>query len=112
MAASDFFVEFDTLGREFRCKWSKDNGNASLKALDAVFSKHLPTLKAIEGVKSVKRVVCGECQDFKIIVEISAAGHDPWSKTSYSPETDILSDFAAIEGASGEETQTYTFMSF
>ena len=60
----------------------------------------------------MKRVVCGECQDFKIIVEISAAGHDPWSKTSYSPETDILSDFAAIEGASGEETQTYTFMSF
>ena len=49
-------------GAEFRCKWSKEDGNASLKALSAVFDKHVAALKAIEGVKSVKRVVCGGCQ--------------------------------------------------
>jgi hypothetical protein len=78
-----FFVDFDTLGREFRCKWSQDDNNASLEGLQGVFTKHLAALKAIEGVKSVKRVVCGGCQDFKIVVEISAEGHGPWSEGKY-----------------------------
>ena len=51
-------------------------------------------------------------KDFKIIVEISAAGHGPWEGTSYAPEADILADMKAVEGASSVETQTYTFMSF
>ena len=51
-------------------------------------------------------------KDFKIIVEISAAGHGPWEGTAYAPEADILADMKAVEGASSVETQTYTFMSF
>lgn len=109
---STFFVDFDTLGREFRCKFSTENGNASLKALQAVFEKHLSTLKGIKGVKSVKRVACGACQDFKIVVEILASEHDSWSKAKYSPEATILEDFKAIKGVSCVETQTYTFMSY
>merc|ERR1712028_209047 len=93
-----FFVDFDTLGREFRCKWSQDDNNASLEGLQGVSTKHLAALKAIEGVKSV--------------VEISAEGHGPWSEGKYAPEADILADMSAVAGASAVETQTYTFMSY
>jgi len=51
-------------------------------------------------------------QDFKIIVEISAEGHGPWSTAAYAPEAGILADMTAVEGATSVETQTYTFMSF
>lgn len=49
-----------------RMKWTADNDKKSLveaqKALDAVKGQ----LKHIEGVKSIQRVVCGGCQDFKV----------------------------------------------
>ena len=107
-----YFVDFDTIGREFRCKFSTHEGNASLKALQSVFEKHVSTLKSIKGVKSVKRIVCGGCHDFKIIVEIAAANHDEWSKKKYEPEANILGAFKTIKGVSNVETQTYTFMSY
>ena len=107
-----YFVEFDTLGREFRCKWEETDGNKSLERLDAVFKKHLASLKAIKGVKSVKRVVCGGCHDFKIVVEIAAANHEAWEKAAYSPESTILAEFKAIPGVKSVETQLYTFMSY
>ena len=34
---------------------------------------HLPTLKQLTGFKSVQRIVCGGCLDFKIIVTLDAA---------------------------------------
>jgi hypothetical protein len=59
-------VDFDTIAREWRCKWSADNDKASLveaqKAIDAVLAE----VKAIDGCKSVQRVVCGGCLDFKV----------------------------------------------
>ena len=107
-----YFVDFDTIGREFRCKFSTENGNASLKSLQGIFEKYLSCLKSIKGVKSVKRVVCGGCHDFKIIVEISADCYDAWSKAKHAPEADVISSFKTVEGVSSVETQTYTFMSF
>ena len=52
--------------REWRMKWSADEDKKALveaqKALEAV----LPAIKALPGFKSVQRVVCGGCSDFKV----------------------------------------------
>ncbi len=54
-------VEFDTVAREWRMKWSPDNDKSSLAAVQAVVDKTLGELKSLDGVKSVQRVVCGGC---------------------------------------------------
>ena len=104
-------VEFDTLAREWRAKWSPDNDKKSLqeaqKALDGV----LKDVKAVDGVKDVKRVVCGGCMDFKVIVSLQADKFGAWEEAKFAPEEDLLGKLKAIDGISDIETQTYTFMS-
>ena len=68
-------VSFDTIAREWRCKWSEDGDKASLASAQKVLEKYLPQMKA-RG--SVQRTVCGGCLDFKVNTSmgrrISASG--------------------------------------
>ena len=59
-------VDFDTIAREWRCKWSEDNDKKSLAEAQKALNEILPALKAINGVKKVDRVVCGGNLDFKV----------------------------------------------
>jgi hypothetical protein len=59
-------VEFDTVAREWRCKWSADNEKASLASAQKALDSVLAEVKAVDGVKGVQRVVCGGCLDFKV----------------------------------------------
>jgi hypothetical protein len=59
-------VEFDTIAREWRCKWSSDNDKASLVAAQKALNEVLPKLKIVDGVLKVDRIVCGGCLDFKV----------------------------------------------
>jgi len=59
-------VEFDTIAREWRCKWSPDGDKASLVAAQKALETVLADVKKVDGVKSVERVVCGGCLDFKV----------------------------------------------
>lgn len=103
-------VEFDTIAREWRCKWSADNDKKSLqeaqKALDAI----LASLKSIDGVKGVQRVVCGGCLDFKVITSLSADKFGEWGTAEFAPEADFLAKLKEIDGITSVETQTYTLM--
>ena len=46
-------VAFDTIAREWRCKWDgTDETKASLSAAQALIESHLATVKAIPGVSS------------------------------------------------------------
>jgi hypothetical protein len=65
-------VEFDTIAREWRCKWSQDDDKKSLQELQKVLNECTDDIKKIEGVFGVKRIVCGGCMDFKIVVALSA----------------------------------------
>ena len=56
-------VDFDGIAREWRCKWSEDNDKASLVAAQKELDAVLAELKAMDGVKSVQRIVCGGCHD-------------------------------------------------
>jgi hypothetical protein len=59
-------VEFDTIAREWRCKWSADHDKASLVEAQKAIDSILAEVKAVDGCKSVQRVVCGGCLDFKV----------------------------------------------
>ena len=103
-------VSFDKICREWRCKWSADNDKAALaeaqKALDGV----LATLKALPGVVSVQRVVCGGCLDFKVMTQLTAEAFGDWENKGFAPEADFLAKLKGIAGISAVETQTYTLM--
>ena len=62
-------VEFDTIAREWRLKWSPDNDKKSLAAVQQSLNIFLPAIKKIDGVQSVQRIVCGGCLDYKVIEE-------------------------------------------
>ena len=59
-------VEFDTIAREWRLKWSPDDDKKSLAAVQQSLQVFLPAIKKIDGVKSVQRIVCGGCLDYKV----------------------------------------------
>jgi hypothetical protein len=61
-------VEFDTIAREWRLKWSPDDDKKSLAAVQQSLQVFLPAIKKIDGVKSVQRIVCGGCLDYKVVV--------------------------------------------
>ena len=104
-------VSFDVVAREWRMKWTADNDKASLAAAQVLITKHLAALKALDGVKEVKRVVCGGCLDFKVITALDAEKFGAWEGAAFAPEAEFLEEAAKIEGISTVETQTYTFMS-
>ena len=103
-------VEFDTVAREWRCKWSPDDEKKSLAELQKVLSKYLSDVKGVDGVKDVQRVVCGGCLDFKVITSLNGDKFGKWEEAGFAPEEKFLSDIKAIPGVTVVETQTYTLM--
>jgi hypothetical protein len=59
-------VDFDTVAREWRCKWSADNDKLSLAEAQKALNQVLDDIKAVDGFQKVDRVVCGGCLDFKV----------------------------------------------
>jgi len=97
------------LAREWRCKWSEDDGKKSLADLQRVLAAHLPALKALPGAK-VQRIVCGTCHDFKVITSLPRKDFAAWESVGFAPEAEALADMKAVDGATNIETQTYTLM--
>ena len=102
-------VEFDTIAREWRCKWSPDNEKKSLQEAQKLLDSVLSDLKAMGSAK-VQRVVCGGCMDFKVITSLPADKFEAWGEQGFSPEADFLEKLKAIDGVSQVETQTFTLM--
>ena len=65
-------VQFTHIAREWRCKWAEEDDKKTLSAAQAALDARLAQVKAVAGVQSVQRVVCGGCQDFKVIVKLDA----------------------------------------
>ena len=65
-------------------------------------------VKAVDGVVSVQRVVCGGCLDFKIIVSLDASKFGSWEEAKFAPEADFLAAIEKIDGVTQVETQTFT----
>jgi hypothetical protein len=101
-------VSFDTVAREWRCKWSADNDKASLAAAQKVLDKYLPKMKA-KG--KVQRTVCGGCLDFKANTSMSVDAFGKWEAEGFAPEAEFLAELKKIPGITNIETQTFTLMS-
>ena len=68
----------------------------------------MPKIKAIDGLRSVQRVVCGDCKDLKLIIAFDA---DKFNKLAEANlEEGFLAGLKAIEGLDTVETQTFTLM--
>lgn len=103
-------VDFDTTAREWRCKWSVDDDKKSLAELQKILNDSKEELKAIDGLKSVQRVVCSGCLDFKVVIALEGDKFGEWQESSFAPEESFLEKIKEIEGVSTVETQTYTLM--
>lgn len=103
-------VEFDTIAREWRFKWTPDDDKASLASAQQTLDMFSSEIKAIPGVKSVQRVVCGGCMDFKVITALDAESFGSWEQRQFAPEEQFLAAVKAIPGVSQIETQTFTLM--
>jgi predicted TPR repeat methyltransferase len=100
-------VEFDTIAREWRCKWSDVNDKAALIAAQQALSGVLEELKVLG---KVQRVVCGGSLDFKVITSMPACQFNTWREANFAPEEAFLKSLQAIEGITVVETQSYTLM--
>jgi hypothetical protein len=103
-------VEFDTIAREWRCKWSAGDDKKSLQEAQKLLDAALPELKKLDGLRGVQRVVCGGCLDFKVVTSLGADKFGAWSDAGFAPEADFLAKLRAIDGIDQVETQTYTLM--
>ena len=102
-------VTFDTIAREWRCKWSADHDKSSLKAAQSLLDEYIDVIKGTSGVKSVHRIVCGGNLDFKIIVALDEVEFKSWSDVGFTPELSFIDKLKMINGIHTVETQTYTF---
>lgn len=104
-------VEFSKIAREWRCKWSEDNDKASLVAAQKALESVTADLKAVDGVLSVDRQVCGGCLDFKVFTTVDADSFGAWEEKGFAPEADFLKKLEEIDGITFIETQTMTVSS-
>ena len=108
---SDFcFLHTLLLEKSINIKWSADGDKASLTAAQKLLTDTLPTIKSIDGVKGVQRIVCGGCLDFKVITSLDAAKWGDFESGGHGPEPEFLEKLKAIDGITEVETQTYTIM--
>ena len=70
--------------------------------------RYIDEIKAVAGVVSVTRTVCGGCYDFKICTKVKVARFGAWEEAAFAPEGKVLAELGAIAGISSVETQTFT----
>lgn len=103
-------VQYNTIAREWRAKWSNEGNKASLVACQMALESVVEDLYEVDGVVSVERVVCGDCLDFKVITSVSADKFNKWKKDKFEPEEFFIEMLNMIDDVSQIETQTYTKM--
>merc|ERR1712185_439312 len=70
----------------------------------------MPKVSAVAGMKDVRRVVCGGCHDFKVVMSLPADKFGGWEEKKFEPEEEFLEAIKKIAGVSTVEAQTYTTM--
>merc|ERR1711953_450178 len=108
----DSGVKFNTVAKEWRCKWSEDDDKQSLQGLQGILEANLDAIKAVPGVVDVRRIVCGECKDFKIVVAIKLSSMEAWKvlESPWAPEKAVMDAMGAVKGVTNVEQQLYSLM--
>jgi len=103
-------VQFNTIAREWRLKWDEKEEKLALTQVQEVLDSLGDALGKIKGAKSIQRVVCGGCHDYKVIVALPEKLFKKWEEDKFAPEETFLDAVKKIDGVSAVETQTYTLM--
>lgn len=109
----DSGVAFETVAREWRCKYSPGESggpgdSASLKACNDLLMEYMPKLKALPGAE-ITRQVCGGCMDFKVSITQPLEEHGAFME-DLALEEEFMGKLKAIDGTSLHETQEITFV--
>ena len=81
-----------------------------MSELQAALASQLAAIKVIDGFVSLQRVVCGDCNDFKVVIKMEfgpkfeAAIAGPLK----AEQETFVTAIGAIAGVSKVETQIYT----
>jgi hypothetical protein len=75
-----------------------------------VVDGHLHSIRSLDGLESIHRVVCEDFHDWKLIVTLHESNFAVWECDSFTFESEILKEIEACEGVTMIETQTYTFV--
>mmetsp|Transcript_14986 Transcript_14986/g.26252 ORF Transcript_14986/g.26252 Transcript_14986/m.26252 type:complete len:159 (-) Transcript_14986:28-504(-) len=102
-------IHYNTLAREWSCKWSEEDQKMSLTECQRVLEQvAVPGLRKVQGMLSVQRVVCGDCKEFKVICKLGLDAFEDWSSRNFYPEEDVIQSWHSVEGVSKIEIRTYT----
>lgn len=71
-------ILFESIAREWRFKWSPEDDKKSLVEAQKALESVLPALRSIPGVRDIKRLICGGCFDFKVIIALDPAYFSEW----------------------------------
>merc|ERR1719362_398535 len=107
-SASEEKIAFNHVAREWRMKYSEGGLTGGAVTVDKVLKDTLAKVKAVEGVVSVQRVVCGACNDFKVLTKVKAANFGDWAEKDFAPEAEFLEACKKVPGVTNVETQTIT----
>jgi len=103
-------VGFDHVAREWRMKYSEGGLKGGAVTLDTLLKDtYLSCLEKVPGFVSCDRVVCGGCNDFKVVIKVKKEMFGDWEKLKFAPESEFLEAAKLVGGVSQLETQTYTF---
>ena len=56
----------------------------------SVIDAHLHRFRALSGLESIHRVVCGDCHDFKLIVTLHESNFAVWECDEFTFEADVV----------------------
>merc|ERR1711862_1077125 len=86
----------------------EDLEQGGVEKANGILQDVLPTIKAVDGVVSVERLVCGGCLDFKVCIKVEASKFGDWEKNKFAPEEAFLEACRGCDELTGVETQTIT----
>merc|ERR1712146_524530 len=103
-------IEFSHVAREWRMKYAEGGLKGGAVELDKLLKeKYLADVKKLAGFVSCDRVVCGGCNDFKVVVKLKGDDFGAWEGAKFAPEEAFLEDAKKVAGVTDVDTQTYTF---
>jgi len=102
-------MSFDRVCREWRCKFTGDKSDSvSLENISKVINTYLVQIKGVSVDTTVDRLICGDCNDFKLRISVPLECFGPWEAKGFAPEKEFLAQLVQIKGVGQVETQTIT----
>merc|ERR1719201_963601 len=104
-------IMFRNIAREWRMKYAEGGLTGGAVAVDKLFKeKFLADVNAsTQHSVTVTRMVCGGCNDYKLIMSLPAEEFKKWDAKGFAPEKEFVEAVKAVPGITQVEQQTLTY---